>query len=318
VESAVPATGGMLQSVYGFERVKLEISGRSVSPEQSAVTVSRRGVPGDYFGVLGIPVLAGHTFSARDERGETQNVIISESMARRFWPGAKAIGKQFRVSSGSPWLTVMGVVRDVGLAAFSPMTTDFQFYQPVRDDRLDQASGMYVRVRPGASEAVAVVALRNAARTIDPRVPVGWVTAESTILDRVLATPRFNSTVMGVFAVFSMLLASLGLYGVVSYGVGQRTHEIGIRIAMGADARNVTGLIVGDGFRLALVGAAVGLAIAFAGVHLLKGLLYGVSPVDPGVFITIPLGLMAVALLASYLPARRAAKVDPVIALRAE
>ena len=320
VTAAVPASGSMLQGNLGTSGGNVETEDGPLGGKPQFLTIASRHVPGDYFRVLGIRMLAGQTFSAQDEQSEPNVEIIDKSMAERLWPGQQAVGKRFRWGNAprfGPWITVKGVVSDVGLVELGG-APPLQEYKPSRADNVSRMSGFFVRVSPTTNERVALATVRSVLRSVDPLVPILSANTESEIVDGALAIPRFATSLVGLFAVLALLLAAIGLYGTIAYGVSQRTREIGVRIALGARTGDVSTLILGGGVRLALAGLAIGLIGALASVRLLKGLLYGVSPTDPIVFVAIPVVLIAVSVLASYLPARRAARVDPVIALRAE
>ncbi|HEY5219818.1 MAG TPA: FtsX-like permease family protein, partial [Gemmatimonadaceae bacterium] len=318
IAAVIPVGYGLLQSSSGWSGSALEIEGAPTGPTDKQFIYSTRRIPGSYFGILGIRVLAGRTFTPEDERGETKNVVIGQEMARRFWPNESAVGRRFRTYSTDPWLTVEGVVSDVGLIGPSPVNRDLQVYFPTQRTALDQAAGIMVRIQPTADATRMLAALRSLVRSVNPHAVIAEARSERSILDDNLASPRFSTTLMIVFAGLALLLAAVGLYGLVAYAVSQRTHEIGVRVALGAGAGGVSRLIIGEGVRLAVAGVVIGLAAALAATRLLSALLYGVSPTDPLVFLTIPVVLVVTALFATYLPARRAARVDPVIALRAE
>ena len=320
VEAAVPASGSMLQATLGTSGGNVEAEDGPMAGQPRFLTIESRHVPGDYFRVLGIRMLAGQTFSAQDERSETNVEIIDKSLAERLWPGQPAVGKRFRRVNApwfGPWIMVKGVVSDVGLVALGG-APPLQEYQPTRADNVSRMSGLFVRVSPNTNERVVLATVKSVLRSVDPLVPILSANTESEIVDGALAIPRFATALVGSFAALALLLAAIGLYGTIAYGVSQRTREIGVRIALGAGTGEVSTLILAGGLRLALVGLAIGLAGALGSVRLLRGLLFGISPTDPIVFVAIPVLLIAVAALASYLPARRAARVDPVIALRAE
>lgn len=319
VTAAVPASGSMLQGNLSTGGGNVEAEDGPLGGKLQFLTIVSRHVPGDYFRVLGIRMLAGQTFSAQDEQSEPNVEIIDKSMAERLWPGQQAVGKRFRWGTAprfGPWITVKGVVSDVGLVALGAFP--LQEYKPTRADNVSRMSGFFVRVSPNTNEQVALATVRSAVRSVDPLVPIPSAYTESEIVDGALAIPRFATALVGAFASLALLLAAIGLYGTIAYGVSQRTREIGVRIALGARTGDVSKLITGGGLRLALGGMVIGVVGALAGVRLLAGLLYGISPTDPAVFTAIPVGLLVVAGAASYLPARRAARVDPVIALRAE
>ncbi|HVA58256.1 MAG: ADOP family duplicated permease [Gemmatimonadaceae bacterium] len=318
VAAAIPVGYSLLQSSSGWSGSALEIEGAPPGPKDQEFIYSVRRVPAAYFAILGIHVLAGRTFTPEDERGQDQNVVIGQEMARRFWPNGSAVGHRFRTYRANPWLTVEGVVSDVGLIGPSPVNRDLQFYYPTPRAGLDQAAGIMVRLRPGADVSRTLAVLRSIVKSVNPRAVITDARSERSILDDNLASPRFSTTLMIVFAALALVLAAVGLYGLIAYAVSQRTHEIGVRVALGAGAGDVVRMVLGDGVRLAVAGLILGLGAALAAARLLTTLLYGVSPTDPLVLVTIPIVLVATSLLASYLAARRAACVDPVIALRAE
>ncbi len=320
VVSVVTATSGMLQANHASTGGNVQAEDGPLAGKPVWLTIEQRRVPADYFRTLGIRMLAGRTFSPTDERGNANVEVINRSLAQRLWPGVSAIGKRFRWGEppyAGPWITVVGVVNDVGVAGL-PGAITLQEYKPHGASDIGQASGLFVRVRRGTSEVGVLSSIKDILRSLDPQVPITSATTESALLSAALGIPRFSTVLLTTLAGLALLLAAVGLYGVIAYAVTQRTHELGIRIALGARTGDVSRLVVGDGVRLALVGSVIGLAAALASVRLLTGLLVDVSPTDPVVFIAIPCGVLSTALLASYLPARRAARVDPVIALRAE
>jgi putative ABC transport system permease protein len=316
--AAVPVGYDLLQAAGGYNTGTIEVDGGARGDAASEYEMSPRRVPGNYFSTLGVHVLAGRVFSAEDERGQTQNVVIGERMANKFWSGENPVGHRFRLWKDEPWLTVEGVVSDVGLIGPSPEARELQFYYPQRATTMDRAAGMMVRIRDGTAASTMAATLRNVVYSVNPRAAVIESRSERSILEDNLASPRFTTTLMGLFATAAVLLAAIGLYGLIAYAVGRRTHEIGVRMAMGARGADVSRMVIRDGFRLTMVGLGAGLAAALAAAQLLRSVLFRVQPTDPFVFaaITVTIGLLS--LLASYLPARRAARVDPVIALRAE
>ncbi|HEX9003612.1 MAG TPA: FtsX-like permease family protein, partial [Blastocatellia bacterium] len=242
-------------------------------------------------------------------------------MARQYWPGESAVGKRFRLGgtdSTSPWRTVIGVIGDVkemGLEA--PPKAEFFFpYQQLPDMLWNLPRDLTVRTTGDPLSVAAAV--RQAVWSVDPAQPVSNVRTMEEIMAEEVAQRRIGMTLLAAFAALALLLASLGIYGVLSYAVTQRTQEIGIRMALGANRRAVLRLVMADGLRLAGVGVAIGLGASFALTRLMSGLLFGVSASDPRTLVGVTLLLTAVALLACYIPARRAAKVDPMIALRYE
>jgi predicted permease len=271
----------------------------------------------EYFQALGIPLRAGRTFTTSDSSGSPRVILINETLRRRFFSGEDPLGKRLNLSNvGAPdWTQIVGVVGDV---KYNGMADDVQpaIYQPI-----EQAPiwGFALVLKTDVADPPSLTtAVRNEISKLDPSLPVTKVSTMEQRVATAMAPPRFRTTLIALFAAVALILACVGIYGVISYSVTHRTHEIGIRIALGAQRRNVLQLVLGQGALLAVIGVMLGLGSAFALTRLMAGLLFGVTPTDPMTFICVPLGLMAVALLASYLPARRATKVDPLVALRYE
>jgi predicted permease len=269
----------------------------------------------DYFRTMRIPLIRGRDFTLQDRPKSLQVAIINESMARLFWPNQNPVGKRFARDYRKPeWITVVGVVGDVhedGLAV--PVLPEAYFPET---QTADLWMGVVLRTStPPLSEAGA---LRHVVRSLDPELPVSGVGTLSQIVSQSSQQQQFVALLLGFFAGAALALALIGIYGVVSYSVAQRTHEFGIRVALGARKRDVLRLVAGEGLVMALVGIAAGLVAALALTRLMASLLYGVRPNDPVTFIAVPLLLIVVALAACLIPARRAAKVDPMVALRHE
>ncbi len=321
VVAAVPATPSMMQSNTGWTGGKVQVEEGSNAKQPVEIQYAPHMVPADYFRVMGIRVLRGQAFSPADERGETDARLVDSSMAAALWPGQSALGKRYRpywADKPLPWRKVSGVVNDVGLVGLRAGLVAMQEYTPARDGDFTSVSGILVRVRPGIREATALSAVRSAMASVDSNVRVDFASTENAILSVQLGVPRFVTSLLLAFGLLGIVLAAIGLYGVIAHVVAERTHEIGIRIAMGARTGDVMRLVLGGGLRLSMLGVAIGLAVALASTRVVASLLYDVSPTDPVVFAVIPVALIGVSALASYLPARRAARVDPVIALRAE
>jgi len=275
-------------------------------------------VSNDYFGAMGIPLKKGRAFTDEDRADTTPVVVINETMARRFWPGQEAIGKRIRWGGWNPqgWLTIAGVVADVkfsSLEAESPPTV----YMPVFQIPRIRRDAIFI-ARTTADPASLAAAMRRCVGAVDADLPVYDIRTMSQVISESVAQRRFTMSLLTIFAVTALALAAIGLYGVLSYAVAQRAKEIGIRMALGGRRRDVLKLVVGQGMKMALIGALAGLIASFALTRLMKNLLFGVSASDPLTFIAVALLLTAVALLACWIPARRAAKVDPMVALRCE
>jgi putative ABC transport system permease protein len=271
-------------------------------------------VSGGYFPAAGIPLLAGRTFTDADDADAAGVAIVSVALARKYWPGQTPVGKRLRFDQTDQWTTVVGMVgdtRQLGLKEPPPPI----LYIPYQQFPLPFTN---LFVRSSAPESTVASLMRAQITAVDPLLPPGEMASMQIILDRSVAEPRFRSALFGAFALIAVLLAAVGVYGLISYSVTHRTREIGIRIALGAQPSQVLTPIVREGLMLALAGIGIGLVGAFAAARALSGFLFGVSPGDPGTFISVSLVLLLVALLASYVPSRRALRVDPITALRAE
>jgi putative ABC transport system permease protein len=269
-------------------------------------------VSAGYFRTLGV-ALRGRDFDERDE--EFQAVIVSEEMARRYWAGVDPIGRSlFWHSATGPRLTVVGVAGDVRNLSLETEPAPV-VYLPSTAFRWNP---MFLTIRTATDPASQTGAVRNAVRAIDPKVPISNVRTGEEILAVSIGPRRFTMFLLASFAGLALILASVGLFGVLSYLVSQRTHDIGVRLALGATPRDVFRLVVGRGMLLAGSGAAAGLAAAFWLSRALQALLFQVRPTDLITFATVVVVLLGVALIACYVPARRATRVDPVVALRYE
>jgi putative ABC transport system permease protein len=309
--SALPMSG--TEEIDGFT-----VEGQS-PPASLAETplADFRFIDHNYFNTMGISLVAGRNFTERDNETAPGVVIINESLARRFFPGQDPVGK--RVKGGSyesnmPWLSVVGVIRDVKHSALDADPRP-QMYFPYLQ-RVDEE--MTFVVHTGGDPLSLISAVRDEVWAIDKDQPVTDVRTLDQYLADSVSQRRFNMVLLGAFAAVAIVLASVGIYGVMSYSVTQRTHEIGIRMALGASRRDILMLVVGQGMKVALAGVFVGLGAALVLTRVLSSLLYRVSASDPTIFAAISLILVAVAFLASYVPARRATRVDPCVALRYE
>jgi len=266
----------------------------------------------DYFRAMGIPLLAGRVFNEHDREGSPQVVVVSQKMAREFWPGQDPLGMQITQYDPPRWTTVIGVVGDVRDWDLSEQPEP-EMYVPVLQQ--PPLSAFLVLQTSGP---VSLTEIGRAVRAVDRAEPVSAVNTGEQLLARATATPRFRAVVLAIFAGLALLLAVVGIYGVISYAANQRRHEIGVRMALGAEQRDVLVMVLGQGLRLALIGIMVGLAGALALTRLLAGFLYGVRPTDLAVFALVSMGLTVVTLIVVSIPAWRAMKVDPMVALRYE
>jgi putative ABC transport system permease protein len=279
----------------------------------------------EYFKVLQAPLVRGRFFVEDDQPGKQPVVIVDESAARTFWPHRDPIGRRLsfgRAATNPPWWNVVGVIKDIKNDGLDQSGTP-HIYSPIYQvpaiqgfDFFMNANPLSVTVRTSLSATSLEPQIRGEIETIDPNLPVFGVRTMNEVIDGSLASRRFSAQLVGVFAVVALLLASVGIYGLLAYMVGQRSHEIGVRMALGAMPSAIAKMIVSRGVGLAGIGVVIGLILSGIIDPMFSILLYGVRPFDPEVFLAVPLILMAVVLLASYIPARRAARVDPVVALR--
>jgi putative ABC transport system permease protein len=270
----------------------------------------------EYLPTLGIPLLAGRNFTGQDRMDTPAVILVSESFANKVWPGESAVGKQLMLdyTRGKYAYEVVGVTRDIRYYGLKSKPQPEVFIPHAQNAYLP----MNVVVRTAADPAELVSAVRQVARGLDPAQPVSQVNTMERLIQRSIAPDRFALALLGLLALLALLLANVGIYGVLSYTVAARTHEIGVRLALGATSRDVLRLALGQGIRLTLMGIAIGFLSAYAITRLMQPLLFGVSATDPLTFIGGAFLLVLVAWFACYLPARRATKVDPLVALRSD
>ncbi|HEV2122563.1 MAG TPA: FtsX-like permease family protein, partial [Chloroflexota bacterium] len=307
---SLPLSGNFSTSLFTAE-------GHEV-PEGQQLSAQLYPTAGDYLRAMQIPLLRGRDFTPAEQWDSAARVVlVNETVAERIWPDADPIGKRIRVGSDAngPWYTVIGVVGNVRHAGLANDWTRNQIYFPYGSRA---RGGISLVARTPMNPMAAASAIRQAIASVDPNLPVFQVRTMGEIYRQSLWEERLNGWLFGSFAVGAFVLAIVGVYGVMAHIVSQRTHEMGVRIALGASARQVSRIIIRRALVLALGGVAVGIVGALATTRLLAGMLYGVQPTDPVTFISVPLVLTTAALLASYLPARRATRVDPIVALRAE
>jgi predicted permease len=293
-----------------------EIEGQPIGPGNPGPHGDVRWVSPGYFAAMKIPVVAGREFSDQDVEGGQPVVVIDQNLARQYWPNQNPIGQRLRRGSRTPWATIVGVVGHVKQSALVGDSDKGVYYYS-----LLQRGGLplaFLVARSGGKASAAGPALQDAVQAVEPSLPVFDLKSMAERVDSSLAPERFAVTVLGFFAAIALVLAALGLYGVISYSVTQRTQEIGVRMALGADRGRVLGMVVGQGMRLAAIGAGIGCVAAYGLARLLSSQLFEVNAADPETFLGVALLLAAVAFLACYLPARRATRVDPMTALRYE
>jgi predicted permease len=290
--------------------------------------VQWRFVSAHYFDALRIPLRSGRLFRDREP---AQTVVINEAMASKFWPKADPVGQAILIGTGlgsdfeegsAEIVGVVGNVRENGLGIGLPPVM-YQLYSQIPDEAIrmmDQLvpAGVIIRTKPGIAPPSISQAVQEALLAGDSPLPATRVRTMEQVSLNSTARQNFNLLLLGVFAAIALLLAAVGIYGVMSYSVEQRTHEVGIRTALGASRSDVLKLIVGQGFKVTLIGVGLGIVGALMLTRFVSSLLYGVRPSDPATFLAVSLLLAGVALLASYIPARRATKVDPMVALRYE
>ncbi len=274
----------------------------------------------DYFRAMRIPLVAGRAFAITDDLKSPPVAMVNESLARHFWPGQDPVGKRFKFPPGNgrpgdPWFTIVGVVADVKSSGLDAPTPD-EIYTPTTQG-VGLATGLVLRAREG-SGAQLVSVLRAKLHDLDSDLPIFDVATLDDVVAQAVAARRFLATLLAGFAAVALALAALGIYGVMAYAVSQRRQEIGVRMALGAKERDVLRMVIGQGLRLVALGVVVGVAFLLAVSHLMASLLFGVPPTDVATFGSISAALVAVALLASWLPARRAARIHPMTALRRE
>jgi putative ABC transport system permease protein len=313
ITSALPTTNSNPNAVGGLAIEGFAIEDRPVESSQN-LSAERIRISPDYFKVLQATLVSGRSFTEGDEDGKPLVAIIDESTAHKYWPDRDPLGRRVRFARDptKPWTTVVGIVKDIksdGLDVDGVPHIYVSTYQ-------DPSRRLSVVLRTSLPATMLEPQIRHEIQSIDPGLPVFNVSSMNDILDRSLASRRFSAGLVGGFAGLAVLLASIGIYGLLAYMVGQRSREIGIRMALGARRDDILRMFLRKGVALAGVGIVAGLVLSASTASMMASLLYGVRPHDPAVFLIVPLLLLAVAVLASYLPARRATKVDAMIALR--
>ena len=315
----------ILPLTQNYDGRGFQINDRPTPPGQNPSAQARVVTPG-YFDAMGIPLLRGRLFDERDVDGAPLTVVISDAMARELWPGEDPIGKQITYNSGIPeeegqevggpgTREIIGIVSDTKHLALDAEAEPF-FYTP--HAQIPPTRDMTLVVRSTADAGRLTSLVRGELAEMDPDVPLFQVQTLDTVLSSATAEPRFRTLLLGAFAALALLLAIVGVYGVIAYAVSQRTHEIGLRMALGADSAEVVRMVLSQGMTPVLLGVVLGLIGAFATTRVLSSMLYEVSVIDPVTYAVVPVILLATALVASYVPARRAVRIDPGTALRNE
>jgi putative ABC transport system permease protein len=298
----------------------LEIEGRPVLKSQRPRTAFRL-VESQYFQTMGIRLLHGRTFSPEDEQGGLPVAIVNETLARNMFPGESPIGRRIKanISFGEnqepPLRQIVGVVTDVKSEGIADTAVPEVYAPQTPTDFIGETT---IVVRTATDPNSLVSTMRSLVASMDKDVPLRDVKTLDAYVSGSISSPRFQALLLAIFAALAFLLTAIGLYGVIAYSVAQRSREMGIRIALGAQQRSISLMVLRQGGWLALVGVAVGLLASLIAARLIRALLFGIQPIDPITFVVVPLLFVAVALLASYIPARRASRVDPMVALRHE
>jgi putative ABC transport system permease protein len=318
VVSAAAVSIRPLWSTVGYDWT-FTIEGQADGDARRNPHLNLMAVSPDYFSAMGIPLRRGRAFIDRDANGQPGVAIVGESMAARVWPGQDPVGKRIKMPMGddwpyhNTWLTVVGVAGDARYRELQAVRLDF--YLPYLQANIPVN---YLVVRSSGKPTALMPSVRAVVRTLDPNVAVTESVAMDEVVSQALGNPRFAATLLAVFGSMALGLAALGVYGLLAYSVTCRTQEIGVRVALGANAPNVLRTVLAHTVRLTIAGVAIGLASAALLVRLVEGLLFGVEPVDPVTFGAVALALAVTALLASLAPALRAIRVDPLVALRCE
>jgi putative ABC transport system permease protein len=289
------------------------IQGQTLGPGQTNPVVPAVTANPGLFEALRIPLVAGRYFTGDDHRGSAPVAIVSEQLARRQFPGRPAIGNRIR-QGGEPWREIVGVVGNVKYLGLT-VDTDPAYYMPFAQS---ESRRMFLVVRTSGDATRLAETLRREIQAIDASVALSQITTMEQALDRSVSQPRFQTGLLALFAGVALLLAAVGIYGLIAYWVAQRTQEIGVRMAVGAAPGQVMRLVVRQGLALAAIGIVVGLAGAFALSRVLETLLFGIGATDALTFVAAPLGILVVVVLACCVPALRATRISPMVALRSE
>jgi len=306
--SYLPLTG--LRSASGFN-----VEGQPPAEHGTEPVGDMRAVTPGYFASMGIRIVAGRDLTSDDRQNTPSVAVVSERLAHTFWPNESAVGHYLLYDWGTPQrVRIVGVAANVHADAVDAQPF-MEIYRPLSQFGYNT---MTLVIRGTGDPAVFAAPVRSAVRQLDAQLPVGNVQPMTTLVSKSMSKSQLSTALFGVFGGLGLLLAAIGIYGVMSYTVQQRSREMGIRLALGARPRSVLGLVLGRGLRLAVVGIVLGVAGAFAATRLMRSLLFEVAPVDHVTFVAVPLVLALIALIAAYIPGRRATRLDVVETLRSE
>jgi predicted permease len=293
------------------------IEGKKPPPHQDFHARYHMATPG-YFSAMGIPLLEGRFFIEADKKDAPRTLIINRAMAERYWPHEDVVGKRISFEDApkkdSDWMTIVGVVGDVKDQPNSAGAEPAFWWSEFQNSESD----MSIAIRTRSDPRQVIDGLREAVHRLDPALAVADVRLMDTVVDSSVSTPRFTFVLVGLFAGLAILLAAIGAYGVIAYTVCQRTQEFGLRVALGAQRVDLLRMVLAQSARLAVTGTILGVLLALSLGRVMQNLIYGVSPTDPVILSAVVLMVLTVALIASYVPARRASRSDPMVMLRAE
>jgi predicted permease len=304
----------MIPLGVGFQTRGIDIPGVDPPPGEDHHEIAFNIVSPTYLEVMEIPVVAGRGINREDQEGSDPVVVISETAARRYWPGENPLGREIVTPRDEQAYRIVGVAKDTKVWTIGEEFRPYIYFARAQNT----TSSIMMVARGGIPEVQIVGELRRLVREVDPRLVIMDAKTMTEHLSVMLFPPRMAALLLGVFGLLALVLASTGLYGVVAFTVSRRVREVGIRMSLGADERAVVRMVLRGAMGLVLTGAVIGLALTAGLTQLISQFLYGISATDPITFLSVPLVLAAVALVAAFLPARRASRVDPVEALRAE
>ena len=306
IASNFPLGGGLARTVFP--------EGQDEASGYRGTLTQLNDIAPNFFETLRVPLLSGREFTDADRKDTKQVAIISEAMAKQFWPNENAVGKRFHFFGETALREVVGIARNTVVNAIGEEPQPLA-YLPLTQD---YAPAVTMQVRTNGRPEAVVATVRSQVQSLDTNLALTNFNTIGELIDQGLWAPRMGAALLTVFGGLALFLAVVGVYGVLSYSVNQQTREIGVRMAMGAQSGRILSLVVGQGMRLAIAGLTLGILIALAAMRVLSSLLFGVSAHDPLIFVGVSVVLATAAILACYIPARRATKVDPLVALRYE